>query len=110
MEDLKQNIFGLTERDVHTIREIFLKYPMVKKVYIFGSRAKGNSKTGSDIDLAIMDDNIDLKTILSIKGDFEESSLAYFVDLVHYPSLTNPEFRDHVDRVGILFFSREDRI
>ena len=50
--------FGLTKRDWDTIINIIKKYPTIKQVSLFGSRAKGNYKKGSDIDLAFMDKNI----------------------------------------------------
>ena len=61
---------GLSNKDITSITEILKKYPEVKVVTIFGSRAKGNFKTGCDIDLAIMN-NVTTETISKVKGDFE---------------------------------------
>ncbi|MBK6607801.1 MAG: hypothetical protein IPG24_20555 [Leptospiraceae bacterium] len=38
------------------------------------------------------------------KEDFEESSLPYRVDIVHYPTLTHQELKNHIDRVGVPFY------
>jgi predicted nucleotidyltransferase len=76
-------------------------------VHIFGSRAKGTSKPGSDIDLAIMNRLPDIKVLLRLKNDFEESSLPYKVDLVDFHTLTNQNFIDHIKRVGEVFYQRE---
>jgi len=95
---------GLTERDKVSIHDIFNKFPEVKKILLFGSRAKGNYKNGSDIDLAIKDSKLGSKTIGQIKSEFEESSIPYKVDLVDYNTITNLDFRDHIDRVGIVYF------
>jgi uncharacterized protein len=97
---------GLSERDIRTITAILQKYPDVVQVYLFGSRAKGNFHAGSDIDLAIMNAEIEESTIRKLKEDFEESSLPYFVDIVHFPSLTHPELKEHVLRVGVSFYER----
>jgi len=99
-----KNKFGLSERDERTIRDILRKYPDVKTVYLFGSRAKGIPAPGSDVDLAIMNEGLDLLTIGRIKSEFEESSLPYRVDIVHYPALNHAELQDHIDRVGVPFF------
>lgn len=94
--------YGLSKRDINTIRQIFIKYPEVRNVSIFGSRALGTNRPGSDIDLAILDENISPTTLRRIISDFEESSLAYKVDVLHYPSLEHTELRDHINRVGKL--------
>ncbi|MDB5255437.1 MAG: hypothetical protein JWM14_132 [Chitinophagaceae bacterium] len=97
---------GLTERDLNTISSIFSKYPSVHLVYLFGSRAKGNYKKGSDIDMAIMNAGVIEETISRIKGDFEESSLPYLVDLVYYPSLNHVDMKEHIDRVHITVYEK----
>lgn len=100
--EVNQNSFGLTTRDMKTIQNILKKYPIVKKVNVFGSRAKGNFKKGSDIDLAIMNESVSEDVILKLITDFEESSLPYRVDIVNYPTLTDSTLKEHIDRVGKL--------
>lgn len=99
---------GLSARDLQTIHDIFSRYPEIQLVHIFGSRAKGNYNTGSDIDLAIMNKLSGHKTMLKIKDDFEESSLPYKVDLVEYGSLTNIDLTDHIKRRGKVFYQRNE--
>jgi len=96
--------FGLTDRDTLTIRSIFEKYRDVSLVHLFGSRAKGNYKPGSDIDLAIMNTDVDPKTGRNLMRELEESSLPYRVDLIDYHAITHRELQEHIDRVGQLFY------
>ncbi|MBU1171125.1 MAG: nucleotidyltransferase domain-containing protein [Proteobacteria bacterium] len=100
------NPFGLTDRDMKTCEDILKKYLDVTRVFIFGSRAKGDYHIGSDLDLAIMNPLSNKTLVQKIKADFDESSLPFFVDLVHYPSLDHPDLKSHIDRVGALFFQR----
>jgi uncharacterized protein len=99
-----ENKFGLTERSIQTISEIFEKYPVIEEVVVFGSRAMGNYKLGSDLDLAIMNIGVDDKTIMRLKNDFEDSSLPISVDLVNFPQLKHPDFIEHIERVGKVFY------
>jgi len=101
-----RNRFGLTERDMQTLREVFDQFPEVKTVVLFGSRAKGTFTPGSDIDLAIMDRLDREDTIRRIKGDLEDSTLPYFVDIVGYHFLQDAALKEHIDRVGIDLFHR----
>jgi len=104
MTDNVRNRFGLTQRDMQTFREIFDKYPDVKEVHIFGSRAKGNFKNGSDVDLAIVNKDFNSSTLAKLSGEFEDSALPYRIDLVVLSDLTHADLIDHINRVGIIFF------
>ncbi len=97
--------FGLSQRSMQELEQIFAKYPDIREVYIFGSRAKGTYHIGSDIDLAIINTDIQPNTLVKVLADCAESSLPNTVDLVDYNALTNPEFKDHIQRVGVLFYS-----
>ncbi|MBX2927603.1 MAG: nucleotidyltransferase domain-containing protein [Saprospiraceae bacterium] len=99
-----RNAFGLTDRDMRTIRDIFKKYAAVSCVYIYGSRANGDYHAGSDIDLAVMDEELSDELIRRMKSDFEESSLPYFVDIVHFPSLQHESLKEQIRQAGTPFY------
>lgn len=103
MSDTTRNKYGLTKRDMDTIWSIFRSFPEVETVYLFGSRAKGNYRLGSDVDLAIMNEGVNSRTLSKLNGKFEESSLPYNIDLVDFTRLTKQEFIEHIQRVGIPF-------
>ncbi|MFY7651234.1 MAG: hypothetical protein ACOVQE_00960 [Chitinophagaceae bacterium] len=42
-------MFGLTTITINKITSVFIKYPEIEEVVIYGSRAKGNYKKGIDI-------------------------------------------------------------
>jgi predicted nucleotidyltransferase len=100
---------GLKTRDIETIYAVFKKYPEIQRVCLFGSRALGKAGQGSDIDLAVMNTGIGGSILSKIKGELEESSLPYFVDLILYADLKHDELKDHIDRVGIEFYTNKER-
>lgn len=106
MTGKKRNKLGLTERDMSTIHDILGRFPEVETVLIFGSRAKGTYKLGSDIDLVIMDAGVDETVVCKLNDYFSESCLPYFVDLICYPSLKDIALKEHIDRVGVSFYSQ----
>ena len=108
MSKLVANRFGLTERDLDTIYSIFERYPEVAEVRIFGSRAKGTHKKGSDIDFAIMNPGVSHLTISRIKSDFSESSLPYRVDVVDFTKLEDADLKSHIERVGEGFYTSSE--
>lgn len=105
MHDTSIDKYGLAIRDLETIRSILMKYPEVETVHIFGSRAMGNHKPGSDIDLAIINKGVNPQTIAQIKSDFEDSSLPFRVDILSYPELRHENLKNHIDRVSALLYS-----
>lgn len=101
MNSSHRDKFGLCPRDWKNIREVFSRFPQINNVTIFGSRAMGNYKDGSDIDLAVMESGIDNMDIINLKAAFDESDLPYNVDILYYPEVQNISLKDHIDRVGL---------
>lgn len=72
---------------------------------IFGSRAKGNYKPGSDVDIALRGENITLNTVNKISFALnEESNMPYQFDVLNYHSIREPALCEHIDRVGIVCY------
>ena len=99
------NEYGLSVRDMEEIYRILKAHPEIALVHIFGSRAKGNYHSGSDIDLAIMNHGVDAQVIDRVLLELSESSFPLLVDLVDYNALSQPAFKDHIQRVGKVFYS-----
>ena len=73
----------VTEKYKSMLIEIILKRLSGTKIYLFGSRAKGYSDSGSDIDLALDNgEKIEFKILLDIADDITNSTLPYFVDVI----------------------------
>lgn len=99
--------FGLLESDITFLSKLFLNYNSIEEVVIFGSRAKGNYKNGSDVDLAIMSQSIGIEELNAIDDALNENSnLPYKFDIVHYEKIQTPELKEHIDRVGKRLFLR----
>jgi len=103
--------FGLPQRTIDIIRRILAEVPEVEKAVIFGSRAKGTYRPGSDIDLALFGPKLDLDTLGRIAGQLDESPIPYQVDLCLFDLIDHPGLREHIERVGKVFYERkrEDR-
>ena len=98
-------MFGLPENALKLIQSYFASQPEVVKVFIFGSRAMGREKPGSDIDLALITTS-DHDISAHVKGDLEELPLPYLFDVVDYERIAYTPLREHIDRVGKVLFER----
>lgn len=101
-------MFGLSENALSIIQNELASHIEIEQASIFGSRAKGNHKPGSDIDIAIIGKNLDALLALNINGKLNESSpLPFRFDIVNYNDISNPDLKSHIDRVGKIFYKRE---
>ncbi len=101
------NNFGLSSSTIEKIHTVFNKYPEIEKVIVFGSRAIGNYKPGSDIDLALFG-NLSTDTCIKIKTELNEyTSIPYFVDVVLFSEIDTEPLKDHIQTIGKIFFKRK---
>ena len=98
--------FGLPDTTLAAIRRILADFSAVEKAVLYGSRAKGNYRSGSDIDLALMGDGLDLRILGEIAARLEESPIPYQVDLVLWDRIDHVKLREHIERVGVVFYQR----
>lgn len=100
--------FGLKEDVISRICSVFAEYPEVEKAVLYGSRAKGNFRNGSDIDLTLVGkDNLTLQKLYKIMEDIDDLFLPYSFDLSIFHQISDPEVVDHINRIGIVFYERK---
>ncbi len=92
---------GISESEYDTLIRIITSIPQVSETLIYGSRAKGNYKQFSDIDLTLKGNDLNQHDIFLLSEKLEESSLPYLFDLSNYRSITNQSLIDHINRCGI---------
>jgi len=96
--------FGLSSETKQRIIQVFIQYPEIDKVQLYGSRAKGNFHPGSDIDLTIMGDGVSPSQLLRIENELDDLLLPYKIDISLFRQITNQDLIDHIKRVGIAFY------
>lgn len=100
--------YGLKEETLSSIREVFRRYPELVEVIIYGSRAKGNYRPGSDIDLTLKGERLNLHILNRIANELDDLLLPYSFDLSVYSQIENSDLLDHIQRVGQLFYSASE--
>ena len=98
--------FGLKEEDIQKMQAVFAGCPDVESVVLYGSRAKGNYKPGSDIDLTMHGEALTVPQLRDIAEALDNLLLPYTIDLSIYAQLEHAELREHIERVGQLFYSK----
>ena len=101
--------YGLKNDTIKTIQDIFTRYPRIEKVILYGSRAKGTHRNGSDIDLTLIGKDLDLTTLFEIETVLDDLLLPYKIDLSIYHKIENADLLDHIERVGLVFYERKKK-
>ena len=98
---------GLSADTVARITSVLARFPDVEKAVIYGSRAKGNHRKGSDIDLTLFGDGLTEKVMSRIYWALDDLLLPYRIDLSLFSGLKPPALIDHIRRVGIVLYARQ---
>lgn len=99
--------FGLKDSDIEYIRNAMKRFKEIEKAVIFGSRAKGNFKAASDVNIAIYGEKINFDVLSKLHAILEEESpMPYFFDIIDYSHLNHKELKEHIDRVGKIIYEK----
>jgi predicted nucleotidyltransferase len=98
---------GLTDGTIAQIRNALSRFPEVEKAVLYGSRAKGNYKQGSDIDLTLLGAGVTQKVLGQIQGELEDGQLPYRFDLSIFSQITHSDLIEHIRRVGVVFYEKK---
>ena len=96
--------FGLQDNDIKEIKTVFASFRNIDQVVLFGSRALGRHKPGSDIDFAISGSNLTFNEILEISNRLEDLGMFYSFDIQNMASIKDSALIDHIQRVGKVFY------
>jgi len=96
--------YGLSEDTLSRIHEVLAAHAEVEQAVLYGSRAKGNFRESSDIDLCLIGAGISLTQQLQIESELDDLLLPYKIDLSRFHALDNPALIDHIRRVGVAIY------
>jgi len=96
--------FGLHPTTIQAVQGVLARYPQVERAIVYGSRARGNYRTGSDIDLSLEGSALTHQTLFRIENELDNLLLPYKIDLSIRQAIQNPELLNHIDRFGQVFY------
>ncbi|PSR19920.1 MAG: hypothetical protein C7B45_17540, partial [Sulfobacillus acidophilus] len=89
---------------------ILKQHPAVEQAIIYGSRAKGTHRRGSDIDLTLVGQHLSYDDLLQIRKEFHESLIPYIVDVSIYDDIEDVAVRDHIKQRGQVLYNRSQHV
>ena len=100
--------FGLTQETIDKINSVFVKYPEIEEVVLYGSRAKGNYREGSDIDISLKGENVTDRIRSYVSGDIDDLNTPYLFDISVFHKLGSESLVEHINRIGQVFYKKEN--
>ncbi|MNG09910.1 Nucleotidyltransferase domain protein [compost metagenome] len=97
---------GLPEDAIQSIRQVLSQFPAVEQAILYGSRAKGTYRPGSDIDLTLKGGLLTYQNLLDIELALDDLLLPWKIDLSLHPQIDNPALLEHIARVGKTLYAR----
>lgn len=98
--------YGLKDSEIVAIQNVFKLCSKLEKAILYGSRAKGNYRPGSDIDISLKGNELDYKDLVAIENLLDDLLLPYTIDLSVYHLIDSPDLVEYINRVGIEFYSK----
>lgn len=99
--------FGLNPSEIDMIESVFREFPVIERVVIFGSRAMGNFKIGSDVDM-VLEGKITTDLLARIRMRLnEELPLPYVFDIFDQKAISNKSLKEHIRQFGRVFYSQK---
>lgn len=98
--------YGLSPAVIESISRVLADEPSLQRARLFGSRALGRERPGSDVDLCLEGPDLDLDSLNRIENGLEALGLPWKFDLLLWRQIDDPALKAHVDRVGRVLFER----
>jgi len=100
-------MYGLKDCHITLIVGAFSQFPQIEQALIYGSRAKGDYRNGSDIDLCLKGNELSLSLLFKVEAALDDLMLPHTIDLSLYSNIDNPDLIEHIDRVGLVFYQKQ---
>lgn len=101
--------YGLKPHIIRRINHVFSSHPKIEQGILYGSRAKGNYRQGSDIDIALKGNRLDLTEQFRIENELDELLLPYKIDISIYHKIENKDLINHIDRAGKVLYIKNSK-
>ena len=98
--------YGLDDKYFNALISVFPRHPEVESVILYGSRAKGNYKPFSDIDITLKGSNLTRQHLGQIFTEIDDLLLPYFLDISIYNKLTDKGFIEAIDKTGVEIYRK----
>ena len=103
------NEFGLETMEMDKIIMSIASIDGVDKAVIYGSRAKGNYKPFSDVDISLVGKSLSYSDLLRLHSIIDDLLLPYEIDLNIFDLIQNENLKEHILRCGRVIYESRNK-
>jgi len=96
--------YGLSDQQLQQLQEVFARYPQVERVILYGSRAKGNYRANSDVDITLVGSLLTKTDLNNIDNEIDDMLFPFFFDISLMHHISNNDLLEHIQRVGKVLY------
>jgi predicted nucleotidyltransferase len=98
---------ALREKDLAALRGTLRRFSAVREARVFGSRATGQARRASDLDLAVYAPDATASEWADICDALENAPLIYELDLVRPERTTSERLKQKIAREGVTVYPED---
>ena len=98
-------MFGLSEKNIQQLIAVVSSIPEIEEVIVYGSRARGDNKPNSDVDLALKGKVLTLNELAQLEEKIDYLYLPYFFDLCLFSGIKNKALLGNIQKEGKVLYS-----
>jgi predicted nucleotidyltransferase len=106
--DVERGKLALREKDIDALCAVFARFPEVREVRVFGSRATGSAQRASDVDLAVTAPDMSQGKWARLIDALEEAPIIHFIDALRVDTLRNERLCQKIDAEGVVIYIARD--
>ena len=99
--------FGLSAEIREAIIDVLMRYSDIDRVVLFGSRARGNFRPESDIDIAVVAPKLSDSNFAQLWNELDDLPLAFKLDVLHFERVTSASLSEKIQRDSVSFYDPE---
>jgi predicted nucleotidyltransferase len=92
---------GLSDKSLQAIANVVYSNERVQEAKIFGSRAIGTFRAGSDIDICLIGEELTLSDLNRISSELDELNIPEMIDLVNFRTIKNENLIKHINTIAL---------
>jgi predicted nucleotidyltransferase len=102
--------FGLPDEFLSVVGLFGNSNLKIEQIILYGSRATGQYRNGSDVDLALVGSHLTIDDIIQLERQLETLDLLNKFEILIFDRISSSELKEQILTLGVELYSRTDHV
>lgn len=103
-------MFGLPDEFLHVVEMFGETHSDIEQIILFGSRATGNYRSGSDVDLILTGRNLGIDNVIQFEIHLEKLDSLNKFDILIFDRIASADLIRQIETTGITLYSKAKEV